>query len=237
MTAPLFYVDSVPGTGTVSIGGAQSRHAVSAMRLQPGEVVLVGDGAGTIAKCAVVTSDRRSGLTLDVVSTATEPAPRQITVVQAIPKGERAELAVELLTETGVSRIVPWMSQRTVADWRGKEQAKVDRWRRVAAAAAMQARRAHRPVVADPRTGVPEIDGTTLVLHEEATACLFDGPVPSSPVSVVVGPEGGLSDDEVVTLTERGATPVNLGTLIMRTSTAGAAACVWLRGFERRGET
>ncbi len=237
MTAPLFYLDSVPRTGTVSIEGSQARHAVSAMRLQVGEVVRVGDGAGTIATCEVVTSDRRAGLTLEVVATVTEPAPRPITVVQAVPKGDRADLAVELLTETGVSRIVPWLSQRTVADWRGKEQAKLDRWRRVAAAAAMQSRRAHIPVVEQSLTGVPEIDSPTLVLHEQAHACLFDEPAPTGPVTVVVGPEGGLTDEEVLTLTQRGATPVNLGTLIMRTSTAGAAACVWLRGFEQRGET
>lgn len=237
MTAPLFYLDSVPRTGTVVIEGHQARHAVAAMRLQPGEQVLVGDGAGLLATCIVTGVDRRGSLCADVVSTDVQQPPTSLTVVQAIPKGERADLAVELLTESGATRIVPWASQRTVANWRGKEQAKVERWQRVARAAAMQSRRAHVPAVDTLVLGPPRIDGHAVVLHEQAPECLFDMPALSGPVTVVVGPEGGLAPAEVETLVAEGAVVVNLGSLILRTSTAGAAACVWLRGLEQRTKT
>ena len=235
MTAPLFYVDSVPGSGRVWLEGPDARHAVGALRLQAGEQVLLGDGAGTMADSTVTAADRRGGLELEVLGTRHDPEPRSLTVFQAIPKGDRADLAVELLTETGVSRIVPWSSQRTVANWTGKSEAKRERWQRVARAAAMQSRRAYLPVVEAP--GSPTGSGACLVLHEDARQSLFTFSPPPGPLTVVVGPEGGLAPEEVETLTGRGAVALNLGTLIMRTSTAGAAACVWLRGLEQSVES
>jgi 16S rRNA (uracil1498-N3)-methyltransferase len=227
VTAPLFYAD-LPTSGEVVLTGDEARHAAGSMRLRAGEPVLVCDGTGSVASCSVVSADRRC-VVARVASVEVLPAPRALSVVQAIPKGERGDLAVELLVETGVSRILPWQSARTVADWRGKEQAKVERWRRVAVAAAKQSRRAWLPEVTDLLTGVPE---ATFVLHEEAEVSLFEVEVPPGPVTVVVGPEGGLTDAEVAGM---GGLPVRLGCEILRTSTAGAAACVWLRGLDVRG--
>lgn len=225
MTAPLFY--SPIAGGQVTLTGDEARHAAGAMRLRSGERILVCDGAGRVASCVVDTADRRTVVAhieqVDVVD-----RPREITVVQAIPKGERGDLAVELLTETGVSRIMPWMSARTVADWSGKEDAKVERWRRVATAAAKQSRRAYLPEVTELLRSVP---AATFVLHEDAADCLYELDPPPGPITLAVGPEGGLTDAEVVAL---GGTPVRLGAEILRTSTAGAAACLWLRGLDRR---
>lgn len=230
MTAPLFYAE-LSDADEVTLRPEDARHAAGAMRLRAGEVVLVGDGVGRVATCRVVTAHRR-----DVVVAIEEvmqvPAVRDLTVVQAIPKGERGDLAVELLTETGASRIVPWMSARTVADWRHKETAKADRWRRVAKAAAMQSRRAYLPEVTELLTRIPV--QPTFVLHEDAPTSLFDLDLPPGPITVVVGPEGGLTTDEVMAM---GGTPVLLGPTILRTSTAGAAACVWIRGVDRRGQS
>jgi 16S rRNA (uracil1498-N3)-methyltransferase len=232
MTAPLFYVDTLPASGAFSIGSDEGRHAVAVLRLKPGQDVLVSDGAGGMAHCTVVTADRTQGLSVEVVRREQRPAPRELTVVQAIPKGERADTAVELMTETGVSRIIPWASARTVADWRGKGERKVERWRRVARAAGKQSRRAYLPDVGDLLEGVPSVPGPALVLHEDAPASLFTTPIPDGPLTVVVGPEGGLTDGEVDAMSQQGAVAVNLGETIMRTSTAAAAACVWIRGFE-----
>ena len=232
MTAPLFYTDVVPDAGTVVLPEADARHA-AALRLHPGETALLCDGAGRVARTTVAAVGTR-GLELQVVAVSGVPAPRPIRVVQAVPKGERADLAVELLTETGATEIVPWRSQRAVADWRGKEQAKRQRWLRVARAAGMQSRRTHLPRVTDLAIGLPEVIGHGLVLHEEAATDLFDLDLPPGPLTVVVGPEGGLTASEVAGLQEQGAQVVGLGPLILRTSTAGAAACVWIRGFEKR---
>lgn len=236
MTAPLFYADHLPQAGSVLVTGDDARHAAGAMRLHPGEPVLVSDGAGRISEGTVVRASRAQ---VEIAVTRSEvlQPPREVRVVQAIPKGERGDLAVELLTETGASVIVPWAAARNVADWRGKEAAKRQRWRRVAQAAAMQSRRAFLPEIAPMATGVPEIVGQGLVLHEEAERSLFDLHLPPGPLTVVVGPEGGLTDAEVEAMAATGALVVGLGREIMRTSTAGAAACVWIRGFEMRGGT
>lgn len=227
MTAPLFYVDALPDAGSVELAGDDARHAAGSLRLRVGEPVLVGDGAGKVATCTVVLADRRH-FAVRVETVALVPAPAELTVVQAIPKGERGDLALELLTETGVSRIVPWASARTVPDWRGKEAAKVGRWRRVALAAAKQSRRSWLPQVDEL---LEERPAATYVLHEQAEISLFDVDLPDGPITVVVGPEGGLADDEIEAM---GGASVRLGAEVMRTSTAGAAACVWIRGMQAR---
>jgi 16S rRNA (uracil1498-N3)-methyltransferase len=232
MTAPLFYADAVPDAGVVVLRGEQARHA-GALRVHPGERILVGDGAGRVGQ-GTVTAVQRGHVEVQVRDVRVRPAPREVHVVQGLPKGERGDLAVELLTETGASTITPWAAQRAVADWRGKEQAKQQRWHRVAVAAAMQSRRPFVPTVESLQVGVPGLRGTGLVLHESAGASLFALDIPDGPLTVVVGPEGGLSDDEVSALREQGAQVVGLGDRILRTSTAGAAACVWIRGFETR---
>jgi len=233
MTAALFYVDAIPATGPVTVSGEEARHAVSVMRLAAGEEVLAGDGRGTLARCRVRVADRRAGLVLDAEELQHVPAARQLNVVQAVPKGERGDIAVELLTEAGASRIVPWLSRRTVADWRGKQEPKRRRWQRVARAAAKQSRRAWEPEVGELCTGTPTV-GAGFVLHESARDCLYDLDLPAGELTVVVGPEGGLTDDELGALTADGARLVRLGPEILRSSTAGAAACLWIRGLEMR---
>lgn len=233
MTAPLFYVDEVDDSGSVVLRGDEARHLSSAMRITVGESVLVGDGRGRLARC-VVHGVHRGEIVLAIAGVDDLPPARALTVVQAVPKGERGDLAVELLTEAGVSEIVPWQSMRTVSDWRGKEQVKRQRWERVARAAAKQSRRAWLPTIGDHVTGLPHVAGTTLILHEEAAASLFELDLPTGPMTVVVGPEGGLADQEVAGLVNSGARAVRMGPEILRTSTAGAAACVWIRGLEMR---
>lgn len=226
MTAPLFYA---PCDGDeVVLTGDEARHAAGAMRLRAGEALMVCDGAGTVATCEVTAVDRRQVLAR-VESVKYVPRPRELTVIQAIPKGDRGDLAVELLTETGASTIVPWASARTVTDWSGKESAKVERWRRVATASAKQSRRAYLPHVASLLTVVP--DAASFVLHEDASDSLFEVDLPQGPITVVVGPEGGLDDDEVAAIK---GLAVRMGPEILRTSTAGAAACVWIRGLDAR---
>jgi 16S rRNA (uracil1498-N3)-methyltransferase len=152
-----------------------------------------------------------------------------------LPKGDRAELAVELLTELGVDEIVPWAASRSISLWKGERADKgVAKWQRTALAASKQSRRAWIPTVtpvsssaelADRiRPGVP-----ALVLHEEAPVSLADGLdelVGTMPTEllVIVGPEGGVAPDELALFTERGARPVRLGPEVLRTSTAGGVA-------------
>lgn len=232
MTAPLFYADAVPDAGRVVLSGDDARHA-AVLRLRAGEPVLLGDGRGRVGHGRVVALGGNR-LEIDVEQAEVAAPQATLRVVQGLPKGERGDLAVELLTETGASEIVPWQSQRAVADWRGKERAKQQRWQRVARAAAMQSRRAYLPHVLDVCSGSPALAGQAFVLHEQADTDLFSVDLRPGDVTVIVGPEGGLTDDEVNGLQAAGAEVVGLGAPIMRTSTAGAAACVWIRGFEMR---
>ena len=159
-----------------------------------------------------------------------EPTPR-VVVVQALPKGDRGELAVEVLTEVGVATVVPWAAARCVAVWKGERAHKsVERWRATAREAAKQARRAWFPEVADLAITADVVRlvaaaDLAVVLHEGATGSLASLAVPEAgTVLVVVGPEGGLTDEEVAALAAAGAHAVRLGAEVLRTSTAGVAA-------------
>ncbi|HEY3713961.1 MAG TPA: 16S rRNA (uracil(1498)-N(3))-methyltransferase [Jatrophihabitantaceae bacterium] len=228
MTPPLFLVDELPPGDVVVLDGAEGRHAARVKRIAVGETVLVGDGRGTVAEC-VVDSVGTDALSLRVTArrTVPEPDPR-IVVVQALPKGDRAELAVELLTEVGVDEIVPWAARRSIVQWTGERGVKARaKWQRTAAEAAKQSRRTRVPHVAEP-VGLADVTartGTVLVLHEAATEPLSTTALPGTgEIVLVVGPEGGVSDEELAALTAAGARPVRLGEMVLRTSTAGAAA-------------
>lgn len=229
-TPPLFLVDELPSGGVLELTGDEGRHAARVKRLSAGEPVLVSDGRGSVVQCSVCTA-RSDGLELAVLARRTVPAPRpRIVVVQALPKGERAELAVELLTELGADEIVPWAASRSLVQWLGpRGDRALEKWRRTAREATKQSRRAWllgvAPLAATADVAARLADGTGLVLHESASARLTTVDLPDDrDVVIVVGPEGGITPDELDGFTAVGATLVRLGAPVLRTSTAGGAA-------------
>jgi len=234
MSLPVHLAPSLAGVAVgdeVRIEGEEAHHAVAVRRLRVGEQVLLTDGAGRAVRGPVATTGKRV-LSVTAEEVRTDPAPTpEIVVVQAIPKGDRGELAVEVLTEVGTAVIVPWAAGRSVAVWKGERAAKsLARWRSTAREAAKQARRTWHPEVADlART--PEVAALVaeadlaVVLHEEAAAPLAGLDVPDAGrIVVVVGPEGGLTEEEVAAFDAAGARAVRLGSEVLRTSTAGLAA-------------
>lgn len=225
MSVPVFLAEGLDRP-QVLLTGAEGRHAAGSRRLQPGEAVDLVDGRGTRADCRVVRSGRDEVL-LEVVGRAYEPEPRpRLVVVQALPKGDRGELAVELATEVGVDEIVPWVAARCVMQWKGERgDRQRERWQSTAREAAKQSRRAWVPQVAPLHTTTQLrtrlADAQVLVLHEAATTPLTALAVAAGEVALVVGPEGGITEDELEAL---GGTAVRLGPTVLRTSTAGAAA-------------
>lgn len=229
---PVFSVDRLPVGAETTLDGPEGRHAATVRRLRPEEQLLLSDGSGGLARCVVVTAERES-LRLTVLEMWTVPRPAlRVRLAQALVKGDRGELAVELATEAGVDAIVPWRAHRCVAKWdEGKRGAKaLERWRATAAQAAKQARRPWTPAVAEPVATrelarlVPE-SSMTLVLHEAATESLGSVSLPAAgELVLVVGPEGGVSEDELAALTDAGARTVRLGPTVLRASTAGAVA-------------
>jgi 16S rRNA (uracil1498-N3)-methyltransferase len=234
MSLPVHLVPSLdgatPGT-TVVVEGDEAHHAVAVRRLRAGEQVVLTDGAGATALGTVAaTAKRRLDVEVAEVRRVSAPTPA-VTVVQALPKGDRGELAVEVLTEVGVATVVPWAASRSVAVWKGERAEKgLARWRSTAREAAKQARRSWHPEVA-PIAATPAVVDVVaaadlaVVLHEEASVSLASLDVPASgTVVVVVGPEGGLTDEEVAGFVAAGARAVRLGSEVLRTSTAGVAA-------------
>ena len=229
--APLFILESLPETGDVLVAGAEGRHAVYVLRLTPGERIRVSDGQGAVAD-GEVRGAGPEGLRVAVLARYEVP-PRapEFVLVQALPKGDRGPLAVDLATELGVDRIVPWAASRCVTRWREDRVAKgVAKWRAAARAASKQSRRPHLPEVTELMT-TREVCGLladvdlALVLHEQARRPLAELQIPrEGTIAVVVGPEGGLTDGEVVAFRAAGAQAVRLGAEVLRTSTAGAAA-------------
>lgn len=215
----------------VVLDGPEGRHAAAVRRLRPGERVDLTDGAGLLAECVVTAADRAS-LTLDVLARHREPPPvPRLVVVQALPKGDRGELAVETMTEVGVDVIVPWAADRCVTRWRPERRDKaLGRWRTTAREAAKQARRSRLPEVPDlastedvaERLGAASL---ALVLHEEAEAPLSAVEPPGEgDIVLVVGPEGGITEAELARFAAAGGRPTRLGPTVLRTSTAGVAA-------------
>jgi 16S rRNA (uracil1498-N3)-methyltransferase len=226
----LFWVDEVPGGGEVVLDGAEGRHAADVRRVRAGEVVLVGDGAGTRAR-AEVTAVERARVTCRVLERRVEAPPAlRVVLAQALVKGDRGELAVELATEAGVDAVVPWRAERCVARWdEGQRGAKaLARWRSTAREAAKQARRARIPDVAEPASTAQLAGwGADAVLLLEATAHESLGGVAlpaRGELLLVVGPEGGVTDGERATLAAVGAREVRMGAEVLRASTAGAVA-------------
>ncbi|KAB7754200.1 16S rRNA (uracil(1498)-N(3))-methyltransferase [Mycolicibacterium mucogenicum] len=232
MSRALFYIDAVPEVGGLAVvDGDEGFHAATVRRIRPGEELDLSDGAGTLAHC-VIEDAVKGRLTARVLSVTEVPAAvPTVTVVQALPKSDRSELAIELATEAGADAFVAWQSERCVARWDGtaKVEKGLRRWSAVARSAARQSRRPYVPSVSGPVSTAELVAsigaGVTLVLHESAEVPLREVVSSSTEaVTLIVGPEGGITDGEVAALVAAGAVAVRLGPSVLRTSTAAAVA-------------
>ena len=240
MTAPFFLVPpdalGVAIGATVVVDGAEGRHAATVKRLVRGEAVLVGDGRGRVVEGTVAEVVGKDRIDVEVTAYVEHQAPSpRVVVVQALAKGERGELSVELLTEVGVDVVVPWSASRSVAQWKGEkaERGALRRGRErsyvgdegatrlLGGLACGAAPLLHAALVREAvRSG-----GTAIVLHEDASLRMAALRVPTSgDVVLVVGPEGGISDDERAAFEKAGALSARLGPSVLRTSTAGTVA-------------
>jgi 16S rRNA (uracil1498-N3)-methyltransferase len=233
---PLFLVP--PGgltTQVMTLTGPEGHHAAAVRRLRTGERADVGDGAGTIAE-GVVSDVGKNSVTLDIRAVHTVPPPQPLLIVaQALPKGDRGELAVELMTEIGVDAVIPWAAERSITKWHAERGDKaLAKWRATAREAAKQSRRAWLPEVTDLATTATLAQrvataACAIVLEADAPAKLHQLPLPvAGEILLLVGPEGGISPDERDALRAAGAIDARLGPTVLRTSTAGAAAAAIL---------
>jgi 16S rRNA (uracil1498-N3)-methyltransferase len=201
---------------------------------------MLADGAGLRLTCAVVAAGKAE-LQLSVVEVCREPESQpRFVLVQALAKGDRDDQAIEAATEFGVDEVVPWQASRSIVQWRGERGDKARRkWQSTVAAAAKQSRRARVPVVGElvtTKTLATRIGGAAAayVLHEDATQSLAAQALPDDgDVLVVVGPEGGITADEVAAFEAAGALTVRLGDPVLRSSSAGPAALAVLSAASR----
>nr|VDG63124.1 RNA methyltransferase [Streptococcus thermophilus] len=232
MSLPYFLCDD-PAAGRLD--GAEGRHAVTVKRIEPGEHIMLIDGSGRTAEISVTDITGKDSLVGEVVRVEDVPPPRpQVTVVQAIPKSERAELAVDLAVQGGADEIIPWISHRTIARWQGPKVAKnVEKWQATAREAAKQSRRAWVPEVREPVTtnqlaellsslcGSDKERTTAYVLHEDAATSIKDIDLDVDHLYLIVGPEGGIGQEELAGIP---ATSISMGPEVLRTASAALAA-------------
>ena len=235
MVEPLFRTEfaTQPAAGlAVTLGGSEGKHAVNVRRMRVGEGIQLSDGKGLRVR-GTVSALGNSSLTVAIDSVTQELAPTVgLTIIQALAKGDRDELAIQAATELGCWGVVPWQADRSISKWEGAKIAKsVDRWQTIVSEAAKQSLRVFEPVVAQPVTSkqlIALVQDFDLVLVLDPTAETGLGEVvigeQQKSVAIVVGPEGGISEQELENFGAAGAKRVHLGAPILRTSTAGVAA-------------
>jgi 16S rRNA (uracil1498-N3)-methyltransferase len=222
----LFFVDDLPtNVGSFyEFANDDANHAIRVLRMQEGAEFMLSDGKGSWSQ-VVATEVKKKSMQVRVMDSGfQDPLATTITVVQAIPKGDRAKEAIELLTEAGVDRIVPWLSTRSIG--KGSEKFAI-----TAREASKQSRRFRIPEVTDMATTAQiceaiKVSDLAIAFHESATTKLSDQ-VSSHNVEhllIIIGPEGGLTDEEIAAFTQAGAKVALMGRPILRSAHAGIAA-------------
>ncbi|MET1053017.1 MAG: 16S rRNA (uracil(1498)-N(3))-methyltransferase [Mycetocola sp.] len=215
----------------VDLTGAEAKHALTVNRSRIGDELRIGNGRGLMAVGQVETTEPGIvGIRISSVVTETDPHPR-LVLVQALAKGDRDELAIQAATELGVSAIIPWAASRSVSRWEGakKEKGRL-RWETIVREASKQSIRSFVPEVT-AIVSTPDLErlasSSRVVLLDPTATEPLSALVPGSEsrdLLLVVGPEGGISDRELDTLSAAGAERARLGSTILRTSSAGPAA-------------
>ncbi|MFW0184805.1 16S rRNA (uracil(1498)-N(3))-methyltransferase [Rothia sp. CCM 9418] len=245
MTSPIFYVSSdelqsATSGQLIAVQGVEGHHAKVVKRLEIGEDIDLADGKGTRAE-AEVFSYLEDGLEVRVNTILHEEPSTEIILVQALAKQDRDILAIETATELGIWGVIPWSADRSIVRWKKERAVKAHtKWNNTVRAAAKQARRSWIPQVENlvsshdlaERIAQEVTHGAmVIILHEQGTRLLTQhiSELESLPqrIYLVVGPEGGISEQELEAFEKAGAAVCLLGEHVLRSSTAGSAAlCV-----------
>lgn len=220
--SPFFFATSFSGE-TVTLEGADVHHLVVVRRAHLGDGLTICDGRGAVHRCEVISVGARVEARI-VSSVHVEKTVPSVTVFQALPKGDKRDAIVQKLVEVGVHRIVLFRAELSIPRWDERRSGKnLDRLRHIALEAAKQSRQPWLPEVSFGDVALDGSDGhLVLVAHETADVRLRDVLPKVKPleISLVIGPEGGLTSNEVQRFVARGARPVQLGPGILRTETA-----------------
>ena len=239
MVEPLFFAaigsDSAVGT-SFTIGGPEAKHAISVRRMTIGESISVSDGSGVKMR-GKVTKVKKETLEISIESIEELFAPKsQLVLIQALAKGDRDELAIQACTELGLFGVIPWQADRSISIWKAEKKQKGQaRWQSIVTEAAKQSLRAFIPRVeqvldSQELISALEVFDQVLILEPEADKSITEiNPPAEGKVAIVVGPEGGISEQELESFKKAGFSSVRLGRGVLRTSTAGMAAVSYLQ--------
>jgi 16S rRNA (uracil1498-N3)-methyltransferase len=224
----VFIVDAIPDHGKLLIVGEEAHHASSVMRLNAGDEVIVTDGQGNSAHVKILTAGKKSVECEILSKEKIAQSTTKLTVLQALTKSDRARETIELLTEAGVDEIVPWSAQRSIGHWKDDAQ---DKWKMWAREATKQSRRSWIPAIASHHNTAEAIElakktSCVLIFHEGSTEKLssFLKGKSIDHILLIIGPEGGLTDEEVEAFVKTEGKIIGLGKPVFRSAHAGAAA-------------
>ena len=212
---------------SVSLSPDATHYLLDVLRMRTGDDVELFDGGGAAWHCQIDSVEPLLVTAVRPVVRDTE-SPLKVTLLQAIPKGDRWEWVLEKATELGVRTIVPVQSQRTVVTVpTNKVDRKLERWRRILASAARQSKRSYTPDLLAPLDFSASLDGRDedCKLYGHPGKYAKTAETRPESVAIWIGPEGGFTDDELEQLETAGAKPLGLGPRVLRSETAGAFAC------------
>jgi len=223
----LFFVDNLPTTvGQIyTFDNEDALHAIRVLRTGPGEVFWLSDGKGSFSTVKAIEVAKKSMQCEVLESEFQEPLDIEYTVIQALPKGDRLKACAQLLTEAGADRLVFWSSARSI----GKADKTLDKLDVTVREASKQARRFRIPEIVGPLTTAQVIDeiartDIALLFHESATSKLSAITAPKvAKALIIIGPEGGITDEELEAFTSSGAKIALMGRPIFRSAHAGIA--------------
>ena len=216
--------------GQVQLFGEDEKHIKTVLRAREGEEITLCDGEGMDYQCRIASLER--GVLLDILSQEvceTEPKTK-ITLYQGLPKADKMELIIQKCVELGVDRIVAVSTERAIVKLDKKEAKKLERWQKIAEAAAKQSGRGKIPEIGqqvlkfkEAVAEAKELDGAIIPYEREQETGIrqFVQNFKGESVGVFIGPEGGFADEEIALAQENGITPITLGKRILRTETAG----------------
>ncbi len=223
----LFFVDNLPTTvGQIyTFDNEDALHAIRVLRTGPGEVFWLSDGKGNFSTVKAIEVAKKSMQCEVLESEFQEPLDIEYTVIQALPKGDRLKACAQLLTEAGADRLVFWSSARSI----GKADKTLDKLDVTVREASKQARRFRIPEIVGPLTTAQVIDeiartDIAFLFHESATSKLSAITAPKvAKALIIIGPEGGITDEELEAFTSSGAKIALMGRPIFRSAHAGIA--------------
>jgi 16S rRNA (uracil1498-N3)-methyltransferase len=229
----LFFVSDLPTVvgSTYTFDNEDALHAIRVLRTGPGEIFWLSDGKGSYSTVKAIEVSKRS-MQCEVIETANqEPLDIEYTVIQALPKGDRLKECAALLTEAGADRIVFWNSTRSI----GKADKTLEKLDVTLREASKQARRFRIPEIIGPLSTAEVIDeiartDIAVLFHESATNKLSSITATSPKKAlIIIGPEGGITDEELSTFTSSGAKIALMGRPIFRSAHAGIAGLAALQ--------